>query len=159
MLDIRVSNNDAVLEMNEKEINRDLDHASISIDMPEILEEIEREAKELEEKILLQASNLDEYYRLMNENGLPMEMDQDPVKIRDLGSHGVVILTNYGTISTTENLPNSIREEIESTGFDSPEMMNKIESLLKSKEIDYTAGAYTPPEAITIYNAGNKYHH
>jgi len=105
---------------------------------PEHEAEFQKYLEEIEEKVTLRASNLDEYYRLMQSEGIPMQNDGDPVKIMSIGESGVVILTNYGTISTTENLPESIRQEIESTAIDSPSLMNQIEAVLKAGEIDYT---------------------
>lgn len=105
---------------------------------PEYEAELQKYLEEIEEKVVLQASNIHEYYRLMQNEGIPMQNEGDPVKIMSIGESGVVILTNYGTLSTTENLPESIKQEIEAIAIDSPSLMNDIANVLKAHQIDYT---------------------
>lgn len=118
---------------------RKFDKGSVlHLDVPDMERDCENEIDEIIEREILTASNLKEFYAQLNSNGIEIENDGSPVKIKDVGRSGVVILTNYGTIATTENLPDSIREEIEAVNTDSPEIMNRIESALKSKEIDFS---------------------
>lgn len=118
---------------------RKFDKGSVlHLDVPDMERDCENEIDEIIEREILTASNLKEFYAQLNSNGIEIENDGSPVKIKDVGRSGVVILTNYGTIATTENLPDSIREEIEAVNTDTPEIMNRIESALKSKEIDFS---------------------
>lgn len=132
----QISCRGCVIDFNENGLNKDYSHDELSMNGLNMDHTYEEEFNKAEEKALLQASNLFEYYELMRAEGIPLQNDGAPVKIRDVGRSGVVIMTNYGTISTTENLPDSIREEIESAAVDRPDIMNEIESALKAKEID-----------------------